>query len=163
MWTINGDEFNYEETVAIEVPVSLVYEAIADVDKYDEFITDVVLSEMESETICRMIVRAGPLRVNVRSRVSLTINKEIEFEMIDGPPLELLRGKWTIVKAGEGSEVTFSATIKAGRAGKWLLKAASRYVERKGAVLINTFHKQILKAWHSQESGHPVPSRDMFA
>lgn len=146
MWEIKGDRFNFSETVHINASISTVYETAARVDKYDRFLTDVVTARMESEGVCHMIVRAGPLRINVSTKVTLDKNKRIDFVMIDGPPLKRLAGKWIVAPATNGgTSVTFKVEIEAGRAGKWLLKTASRYMERKGAALIEAFRQQILK------------------
>ena len=146
MRKIKGDEFNFAKTVVIEAPISIVYETAARVDRYDRFLTDVATARMEGEDVCHMIVRAGPLRVNVSTKVTLEENKRIDFVMIDGPPLKRLAGTWIVEPAAEGgTEVTFKMNIVAGRAGKWLLTTASRYMERKGAALIEAFRQQILK------------------
>jgi ribosome-associated toxin RatA of RatAB toxin-antitoxin module len=146
MWEIKGDEFNFSETADINAPVSIVYETAAGVDKYDRFLTDVITAKMESEDICRMIVRAGPLRVDVATKVTYEKNSGIDFVMVDGPPLKRLAGTWIVAPNMDGStNVTFKVNIKAGRAGKWLLKTASRYMERKGAALVEAFRQQILK------------------
>lgn len=153
MWEIKGDEFNFSETVNINAPVSVVYETAAKVDRYDRFLTDVTTAKMESENICHMIIRAGPLRVNVTTKVTLEENKRIDFVMIDGPPLNRLAGTWIVEPSKNGgTSVTFQVNIQAGRAGKWLLKTASRYMERKGAALIEAFRQQILKQSQPGES-----------
>ena len=152
MWTIKGDEFNYRKTADINAPLPLVYETIANVDKYARFLTDVVVAEMQGEDVCHMIVRAGPLRVDVRSKVTYEKNKRIDFVMIEGPPLERVTGSWVVEpNPNGGAIVTFEANIKAGRAGKWLLKTASRYVERKGAALIDAFRQQVLNEGQQEE------------
>lgn len=146
MWKIEGDEFNYSKTVDINAPVSIVYETAARVDRYDRFLTDVATAKMRSEDVCDMIVRAGPLRINFVTKVTLEKNKRIDFVMIDGPPLKRLAGTWIVApnKTG-GTSVNFKVNIQAGRAGKWLLKTAARYMERKGEALIEAFRQQILK------------------
>ena len=146
MWEIKDDEFKYSKTVNIEAPLSTVYETAARVDRYDRFLTDVATARMEGEDVCHMIVRAGPLRVNVSTKVTLEKDKRIDFVMIDGPPLKRLAGTWIVKPAAEGgTEVTFKMNIVAGRAGKWLSKTASRYMERKGAALIAAFRNKILE------------------
>jgi ribosome-associated toxin RatA of RatAB toxin-antitoxin module len=155
MWEIKGDEFKYEETVPIHVPLPVVYKIVGRVDDYDLFLTDVAVAEMESNDICHMIVRAGPLRVNVRTKVTYKENEAIEFEMVEGPPVEKLAGSWEVREREDGgTDVTFKAYIKAGRAGNWLLKTASRYVERKALSLIGTFQEQVMKEY--QETKAPT-------
>jgi len=117
MWEIKGDEFNFSETVNIAAPVSIVYETAARVGRYDRFLTDVATARMEGEDVCHMIVRAGPLRINVSTKVTLERNKRIDFVMIDGPPLNRLAGTWIVAPAAEGgTSVTFRVNIIAGRA-----------------------------------------------
>ena len=147
MWKIEGDEFQYENTVTIDAPVEVVYRTVSRVDDYDLFLSDVAVAEMEGDSICHMVVRAGPLRIGVRTRVTYTENKKVDFVMVEGPPVERLGGSWETVARpdGGGTDVTFRANIKAGRAGKWLLQTASRYVERKATSLIEAFRVQINK------------------
>ena len=146
MWEIQGDEFKFSKSVDIEAPVPIVYETAARVDRYDRFLTDVATARMDDNNVCRMVVRAGPLRVDVSTKVTLEQNKRIDFVMIDGPPLKRLAGTWIVEPGAAGvTKVTFKVNIIAGRAGKWLLKTASRYMERKGAALIDAFRNQILK------------------
>lgn len=140
MWEIQGDEFRYEETVTVAAPLSKVYDIVAGIDRYDEFLSDVVLSESEADGRCHLIVRAGPLRVDVRTEVEYDPNKLVRFRMVEGPPVEDLVGSWSLLATAEGStEATFRVYIKAGRAGNWLLKTAGKYVERKGKELIEVF------------------------
>jgi ribosome-associated toxin RatA of RatAB toxin-antitoxin module len=147
MWSIEGDEFKYEETVVIDAPLSAVYKIVSDVDRYDEFLTDVATAEMEGADICHMVVRAGPLRVGVRTRVTYVENERVDFVMTEGPPVQHLGGSWEVrPRADGGTDVTFKGNIKAGRAGAWLLKTASRYVERKALSLIAAFRDQITQA-----------------
>ena len=146
MWRIEGDEFQYENTIAIDAPVDVVYRTVSRVDDYDLFLSDVTVAEMEPDSICHMVVRAGPLRVGVRTRVTYTENRKVDFVMVEGPPVEKLGGSWeTAARPDGGTDVTFRANIKAGRAGKWLLQTASRYVERKATSLIDAFREQIFK------------------
>ena len=152
MLTMRNDEFLYTETAQIDAPLSLVYETIAGVANYDKFLTDVALAEMENGDVCHMIVRAGPLRVSARTKVTYEKNKRIDFVMLEGLPLEHLSGSWLLEANGSGTSVTFEGKIKAGRAGNWLLKMASRYVERKSAALIDAFRQQVLKELKRQES-----------
>ena len=132
MWSIEGDEFTFEETVKIDAPLQLVYEVVARVDEYDNFITDVELAEMESEEDCHMIIRIGPLRVEVRTKVKFIKNELVEFVMIEGPPIERAQGGWeTSITENGLTNVTFRAFVKAGSAGMWLIRTASRYIEHK--------------------------------
>jgi len=153
MLKFNGDEFNFSKTVDISAPLSIVYETAARVDRYDRFLTDVATAKMQNKDVCQMIVRAGPLRVDVTTKVTLEENKRIDFVMIDGPPLKRLAGTWIVApNMSGGTSVTFKVNIQAGRAGNWLLKTASRYMERKGAALIEAFQQQILKQSQPGES-----------
>jgi ribosome-associated toxin RatA of RatAB toxin-antitoxin module len=146
MWSLEGDEFKYQETVGINAPLPVVYKVVSDVDRYDEFLTDVAAAEMEGVEVCHMVVRAGPLRVGVRTRVTYKENERVDFVMIEGPPVQYLGGCWEVApRADGGTDVTFKGNIKAGRAGGWLLKTASRYVERKALALIDAFREQIEK------------------
>jgi ribosome-associated toxin RatA of RatAB toxin-antitoxin module len=145
MWKLDNDEFLYEETVPISAPLPLVYQTVASVEKYEEFLTDVILSEKEGTSGCHMIIRAGPLRVEVRTRVEYVENQKVVFTLVEGPPLELLAGAWEVSPNSEsGTDVTFRVNIKAGRAGNWFLNAAAKYVDHMGMTLIDSFKERIL-------------------
>jgi len=152
MWTIVGDEFRYEETVGVDAPLSITYRTVANVDDYDVFLTDVVSAEMENEEICHMVVQAGPLRVEVRTKVTYVENERVEFVMVEGPPVERLNGSWEVSEREDGgTNVTFKAYIKAGKAGNYLLKMASRYIERKALNLIDVFRQLIVTEWQEDK------------
>ena len=73
-------------------------------------------------------------------------NEIIEFEMIEGPPMERVQGSWKVSLSEDGyTDVTFKVYVKAGKAGIWLLRTASRYLEHKAAGLINIFQQQVFK------------------
>lgn len=147
MWHIENDEFHYEETVIVAAPRSTVYEIVAGIDGYDEFISDVVLAESEPGGRCHLIIRAGPLRVDVRTAVEYDPERQVTFRMVEGPPVEELDGSWSLQDTVDGStKATFRVHIKAGRAGNWLLKTAGKYVERKGAELIGAFTARALES-----------------
>ncbi len=145
MWKIEGDEFEYKNTIEFTGSIQAIYNIISAVEGYSDFLTDVAVAKMEADNICHMIYRVGPLRVLVRSKFILEENKGVHFEMIEGPMIECMRGSWHIEPTKDGALVTFETYIKAGRAGKYLLKTASRYLKRKNDILIEAFRQQIIK------------------
>jgi len=145
MWEIEGDNFIFRETVTIEAPLEQVYNTVASFDKYADFLSDVERSEILADGRCFMVVRAGPLRIEVHTKVKYIENQRVEFEMLDGPPIDGASGAWILKPNDMGNtDITFEANLSSGKSGKWLLKTASRYVERKGLALIEAFREQTL-------------------
>ena len=143
MWKIDGDKFIFRETTTIDASPDQVYKTVASFDRYAEFLLDIEKSELLDDGKCFMIVRAGPLRVEVWTEVHYTENQRVDFEMVKGPPIDGASGSWILSPNDSGgTDITFEANITSGKSGKWLLKTASKYVERKGMALIDSFRKQ---------------------
>lgn len=144
MWKIDGEKFEFTESIVIDATPSEVYKVVSSFDRYADFLSDIERAEYLEDGRCSMVVRAGPLRVEVITEVEYLDNQRVDFLMVEGPPIEGASGSW-ILKPIEtsGTEVTFQASLKSGKSGKWLLKTASKYVERKGMALIEAFKSQI--------------------
>ena len=145
MWKIDGDKFIFRETTTIDASPDQVYKTVASFDRYAEFLSDIEKSELLDDGQCFMIVRAGPLRIEVWTKVHYIENQRVDFDMVKGPPIDSASGSWILSPNDSGgTDITFEAKITSGISGKWLLRTASKYVERKGMALIETFRKQTL-------------------
>jgi len=144
MWKIEGDEFIYKETVTIDAPLPVVYKTVANVAEYSTFLADIERVELEPGNICRLIIRVGPLRVEGRTKATYIDNERVDFVMVEGPHIDELKGSWELLELEDGTtSITFNAFFKAGKAGNWILKTASRYVEKKALSIIDAFRERI--------------------
>ena len=145
MWKIEEDKFIFSETALIDAPIDQVYKTVASFDQYADFLTDIEKSEVLDDGRCYMVARAGPLRVEAWTEVSYTENQRVDFDLVEGPPIDGASGSWILAPNDSGgTNITFEASFTSGKSGKWLLKTASKYVERKGLALIEAFRKQTL-------------------
>jgi ribosome-associated toxin RatA of RatAB toxin-antitoxin module len=146
MWEIQGEKFIFSETVTIDAPVEQVYKTVAAFDHYADFLSDVEKSQILDDGRCSMVVRAGPLRVDVVTSVDYYENERVDFEMLEGPPIDGASGSWILnPNDAGGTDITFEASFTSGKSGNWLLKTASKYVERKGLALIEAFKTQTME------------------
>jgi len=87
-----------------------LYDLVADVRKYPDFlpfcVASRILSESETEILADLKVGYKVLRETFRSRVHLTPKTSLEVEYVTGP-FHYLKNRWEFKKIPEGTEVTF--------------------------------------------------------
>jgi coenzyme Q-binding protein COQ10 len=87
-----------------------VFDLIADVGRYQEFLPWVaatrVRSDSETEMVADLIVGFKALKETFTSRVHKTRPSEIEIDYVEGP-LKYLRNSWKFVPVQGGTEVDF--------------------------------------------------------
>jgi len=72
----------------IDAPLELVYQVVADVARYPEFLPGIQDVTQEGD-IVRMTVRLGPVELSWRSRATFTPHTAIDIELVDGPFREM--------------------------------------------------------------------------
>lgn len=124
-----------------------MFELINEVERYPEFVPGCVASEVLSRTPteiqARLTVARGPLRTAFTTRNSLTPDRQIRMELIEGPFRSLL-GLWTltpVTKPGSDQVVGCRVSLvldfetKGGLAGL----ALGPLIERTASSLVDAF------------------------
>lgn len=157
MWQIHENQFDFVITQSIIAPKPVVYEVLADLEAYPEFISDLVSVSREGDTY-RVIAKAAILTIPARVRLSQVSGREVSFELIEGP-VDVLTARWHI-EDGEvpgQTKVTLSVHIEAGKHGEWLLRMAGKYVESKTGKLVEAFSRRV-EAVQCGEAVSPRPA-----
>lgn len=159
MWQIQENQFDFVITHSIAAPRSIVYDVLANLEAYPEFISDLVSVSREGDTY-RVIAKAALLTIPARVKISQDPGRKVVFELIEGP-VDVLTGHWHI-EDGETpgqTKVTLSVHIEAGKRGEWLLRMAGKYVESKTGKLVEAFSHRV----QAVQRGEAAPLRSAEA
>ena len=115
-----------------------MYDLVADVERYDEFLPWVlamrVRRDSDTETIADMVVGFKAIRETFTSKVLKTPKSHIHVEYVDGP-LQYLRNDWGFESDGEGGcnvhfevDFAFRNRLFQSLAGQFFEKALMRMI-----------------------------------
>ncbi|GIW07057.1 MAG: ubiquinone-binding protein [Dehalococcoidia bacterium] len=93
------------EEVVLTAPVEDVYQVVADVERYPDFLPDVKAVRRQGDLI-EMTVQAGPLELTWVHRADFVENREIRLTLVRGP-FRRLDGRWTFTPVEDGTHVTY--------------------------------------------------------
>jgi ribosome-associated toxin RatA of RatAB toxin-antitoxin module len=85
----------------IAAPIDCVYEVVADVERYPEFLGDVATVERRDDQVA-MTLRLGLFSARLVTRATFTPNEAIDLELVDGP-FRRFTARWTFAAADEGT------------------------------------------------------------
>lgn len=100
----------HRETRFLPYTPEQLFDLVADVGRYQEFLPWVaatrVRSDSETEMVADLVVGFSALKETFTSRVRKERPREIEIDYIDGP-LKYLHNRWLFAPSPGGSEVDF--------------------------------------------------------
>jgi ribosome-associated toxin RatA of RatAB toxin-antitoxin module len=143
-WQIHDNQFDLSITHSIRAPGEIVYQVLADMEAYPEFISDLVSVKREGD-VYRFVARAAILTIPVTVIVLKTPGRSVAFELVEGP-VDRLAGAW-LVEPGERpgeTKVTLTMHAETDERGQWLLRMTGKYVQGKAAKLINAFANRVI-------------------
>lgn len=131
-----------------------MYDLVADVRRYAEFLPWVVgtriKSDSEEEMIADLLVGFSALREKFTSRVLKTRSSQIRVEYIDGP-LKRLENDWTFTpKADGGCTIGFSVDFTFRNA--IFEKIAGQYLDAAFRKMVAAFEKRAEQLYGSSSS-----------
>jgi ribosome-associated toxin RatA of RatAB toxin-antitoxin module len=93
----------------VAAPIECVYEVVADVERYPEFLSDVAAVERRDDVVA-MTLRLGLLSARLVTRATFSPNQAIDLELVDGP-FRRFSARWSFAPAddGSGTEVRYRA------------------------------------------------------
>jgi ribosome-associated toxin RatA of RatAB toxin-antitoxin module len=142
-WQIQDNQFDLSLTHSIAASTETVYEVLANLEAYPEFINDLV-SAKRDRNLYHLVARAAILTIPVTVVVTKTPGKSISFELVEGP-VDQLTGAW-LIETGESpgqTRVTLTVHAETDERGEWLLRMTGRYVQNKTDKLIDAFSRRI--------------------
>jgi coenzyme Q-binding protein COQ10 len=125
----------------IAAPVELVYQVVADVERYPEFLPDVARVERTGDVVA-MTLRAGLVPVRLVSRATFTPPHAIDLELVEGP-FRALRAGWRFAEAGDGTDVTYAADYELPLVGALFAGTAGRLLEQATQRQIRAFEARV--------------------
>jgi ribosome-associated toxin RatA of RatAB toxin-antitoxin module len=130
-----------EATGDIDAPQQLVYQVVADVARYPEFVPGVKEVTQEGDTV-RMTVRMGPIDVSWTSRAVFEPYTSIDITLVDGP-FEQMDVRWEFVAREDVTEVTNITDYELILPIPGIEGMAARAIEANAGATIRAFRQRI--------------------
>jgi ribosome-associated toxin RatA of RatAB toxin-antitoxin module len=141
VWTLDKGVFTINQSSEIEAPISLVYDVVADVAKYPEFINDVPNATVDGD-IAIMTLRVGPMKIPLKTRIEAEPLKFTRWTMIDGP-MKSLVGQWSFEGNDERTTISLEAKVEAGALGSWMMRMVGKMADRQIQKLDAAYRERI--------------------
>ncbi len=161
-WQITDNKFDFSVTHSIAASKDLVYQVLADMEAYPEFVNDLI-SVTRDGNLYKFVARVAILTVAAVLAVTETPDRSIAFELIDGP-VDVLTGSWLILagRTPEQTRVTLTIHVETHARGEWLLRMTSKFVQSKTNKLIAAFSNRAIELQHTGIDSAPAPQESGF-
>ena len=141
----------------IAAPIDCVYEVVADVERYPEFLADVAAVERRDDRVA-MTLRLGLLSARLVTRATFTPHEAIDLELIDGPFRRFI-ARWTFAAADEGTtEVRYRADYELPLLGSLLGGPTRPLFEMQARRQIAAFEARAQALVHARRCGPDAAS-----
>ena len=154
----------HSETKHLPYTPEQLFELVADVRRYDEFLPWVtavrVRSSSETEMVADLIVGFKALKETFTSRVKKTRPSEIEIDYVEGP-LKFLHNHWKFRTVPGGSEVDFCVDF--AFRNRIFEAIAGQMFDRALRRMINAFEERAAELYGAGESGSSSASAQSAA
>ena len=125
---VGGGVFRIHDALTVRAPLAVAFAVVADFERYPEFINDVVSARSDGGE-CRMVLRVGPMRIPVRTRVEAVPERSVRFVLVEGP-IARLDGWWRLTSAEDTVTIALEAEVDAGGLGAWMGRLAGQFADR---------------------------------
>lgn len=116
----------------IAAPPELVYDVVAAVERYPEFLSDVRSVRRQGDLV-EMTVQAGPVELTFTNRAAFDRPRAIELDLVKGP-FKAMRARWSFEPSAGGTLVRYHASfdlaLKVPGAGRVVGAAMAANAER---------------------------------
>lgn len=126
--------FKIKKTVSVKAPVSRLYNVLADLERYPNFIKNIkkikILKQSGNKYISRWIIKIDNAVITWREEDKFYDSSLVKFRMLKGD-YDIYHGVWQCSPRGKFSELTLDANIELG-APKFLeFQEVNKILERK--------------------------------
>lgn len=149
---IRDGTYALEVVERIDAPVEAVYDVVADVERYPEFLPDIQSARLTGD-LAEMVYKMGPLDVRLATRFTWQRPAFIRYTLAEGP-LRSLEGEWQFTPEGGATRVRLTTRFEPSAAGRWLARMTQRMIEHKTEALLAAFRDRIAEAT-TGTGGHP--------
>jgi coenzyme Q-binding protein COQ10 len=125
----------------IAAPIELVYQVVADVERYPEFLPDVARVERTGDVVA-MTLRAGLVPVRLVTRATFTPPHAIDLELVEGP-FRAFRARWRFAETADGADVAYTADYELPLFGALFAGTAGRVLEQATRRQLRAFESRV--------------------
>ena len=141
---MSDNSLNFSISHIVPASKERVYQVLADMEAYPEFINDLVSVKREGE-LYQFVARAMILRLSATMAVNEVPGEAINFRLVKGP-VKQLTGQWRVEEAETPGQTKVTLTVQAaaGIGGQWLLRMTAKFLENKSETLIAVFSNRVM-------------------
>lgn len=130
-----------EKSGEVEFPVEKIYQTVADVEKYPEFLPGIKKVEVNGDLV-KMTVNMGPATVSWTSKATYEPNKSISFKLVEGP-FKQLDGKWEFAADGKMTRIKYMTDFELTLAIPGINEIAAKAIEANTNAILEAFKKRL--------------------
>ncbi|MBI5934809.1 MAG: SRPBCC family protein [Chloroflexi bacterium] len=130
-----------EKSGEVEFPVEKIYQTVADVEKYPEFLPGIKSVEVNGELV-KMTVNMGPATVSWTSKAAYEPNKSISFNLVEGP-FKRLDGKWEFTAEGSKTKIKYSTDFELTLPIPGINEIAAKAIESNTNAILEAFKRRL--------------------
>jgi coenzyme Q-binding protein COQ10 len=126
-----------KEVAVFAVPREIVYQVVADVARYPEFLPGMYSVKVRNGLV-KMTVKKGPLQISWTNKGLYYPPERVVFELADGP-FSVMDGSWTFEEVPEGTKVTYELEYEL----LWPIPGAYMLVKANAVSAMEAFKKRV--------------------
>ena len=130
-----------EKSGEVEFPVEKIYNVVADVSKYPEFLPGIKKVEVNGDLVT-MTVNMGPATVSWTSKATYEPNKSISFKLVEGP-FKQMDGRWEFGVDGNKTKIKYLTDFELTLSIPGINEIAAKAIEANSNSIIEAFKKRL--------------------
>ena len=127
----------------IDAPVDKVYQVVADVTKYPEFLPGVIKVTRLEGDIVEMTVGLGPIDVTWKSKAVFTPYESIVIDLVEGP-FRQMDVRWEFTPRGDKTHVRYTTDFQLRLRVPGISRIAAQAIKANTDATMNAFRQRIL-------------------
>jgi ribosome-associated toxin RatA of RatAB toxin-antitoxin module len=132
-----------EKTGEIDAPVEKVYQVIADVERYPEFLPGVKKVTRVEGDVVEMTVSLGPIDVSWTSKAVLRPYTSIVIDLVKGP-FRQMDVKWEFVPDGDKTRVKYVTDYELRLPLPGISRIAAQAIKANASATMSAFRRRVL-------------------
>ena len=132
-----------EKIGEIDAPVEKVYQVVADVLKYPEFLPGVIKVARLEGDIVEMTVRLGPIDVSWKSKAVFKPYESIIIDLVEGP-FRQMDVRWEFTPQGEKTVVKYVTDFQLYLRVPGVSRIAAKAIEANTDATMKAFRRRVL-------------------
>lgn len=132
-----------EKTGEIDAPVAKVYQVVADVEKYPEFLPGVSKVVRLAGDIVEMTVSLGPIEVSWKSKAIFDPYESIVIDLVEGP-FRQMDVKWEFTPQGDKTRVRYATDFELNLRVPGLSRIVAKAIAANTDATMRAFRRRVL-------------------